>query len=129
MGFTPTGEIMKTKNRLQALPRALMHVLLAGLVSFGLFSVASADDGPPKATSVAPAPRAQTSPAADHCTADEPPAPAGLLGLPGLPSDLVVAADASCGAGFTLTRCSCNFGCRPTNISPQNFCKFYLCGP
>lgn len=122
-----TANRLNTGNRLQALPRALLQVLLVGLVSLGLFSVASADDGPTKATSVAPAARPQTSPAADRCTADEQPAPADVLVLS--PGDSAVPADASCGNGYTLTKCSCNFGCRPTNISPQNFCKFYLCGP
>jgi hypothetical protein len=118
---------MKTENRLQTLPRALMHVLLAGLVSLGLFSVASADDGSTKATPVAPAARPQTSQAEDHCAADEQPDPAGLLALS--PSASAVPADASCGPGYTVTYCGrCGSGCRPTNLSPQNFCKFYLCG-
>jgi hypothetical protein len=122
-----TANRLNTGNRLQALPRALLQVLLAGLVSLGLFSVASADDGPTKATSVAPAARPQTSPAADHCTADEQPAPADVFVLS--PSDSAVPADAFCGPGSTLTKCSCNMGCRPQNISPQNFCRFFLCGP
>jgi len=117
---------MKSENRLQSLPRALMHVLIVGLVSLGLFSVASADDGSTKATSVAPAARPQTSQAADHCAADAKPAPADVLTLS--PSASAVPADASCGSGYTLTYCSCGNGCRPQNLSPQNFCKFYLCG-
>jgi hypothetical protein len=121
-----TGNRLNTGNRLPALPRALLQVLLAGLVSLGLFSVASADDGPAKATSVAPAARPQTSQAADRCTADEPAAPAGVLVLS--PGESAVPFDAHCGNGFTLTQCSCGNGCRPTGLSPQNFCKFYLCG-
>jgi hypothetical protein len=121
-----TANRLKTGNRLQALPRALLQLLLVGLVSLGLFSVASADDGSTKATSAAPAARPQTSPAADHCTANEQPAAADVFVLS--PSDAAVPADASCGAGYTLTRCACNIGCRPQNISPQNYCRFYLCG-
>jgi len=121
-----TANRLNTGNRLPALPRALLQVLLVGLVSLGLFSVASADDGATKATSVAPAARPQTSPAADHCTANEQPAPADVLVLS--PSESAVRLDASCGGTFTLTQCSCGNGCRPQGISPQNFCKFYLCG-
>jgi hypothetical protein len=117
---------MKTKNRLQVLPRALIHVLLAGLVSLGLFSVASADDGPTQATAVAPAARPQVSQAADHCVADAQPTLAGLLALS--TSNSAPPSDRFCGNGFTLTQCSCGNGCRPQNLSPQNFCRFFLCG-
>ena len=122
---------MNTRTRFSLLLRASLGVLF---VSLGLYSTAFADRNIAQADPVAhaaaaePMLRAAPAPATSDTqqwNGQESTPAATLLGLP-LPSD-ANQTQLTCGSGTVLTHCSCGDGCRPTNLSPQNFCRFYWC--
>jgi len=119
----------------------LLRVSLGVLfLSLGLFSAASADRNVAtvipaiKAAKASPAPAAATElvvPAAQSQAAVSKPQQCGQDAAPSAESVLSLSApQVTCGSGTALTCCSCGCGCRPSNISPQNFCRFFFCpGP
>lgn len=111
----------------------LLRLTLGALfVSVGLYSVAFADRGlarPTPAVQAAPArieqSRAKPAPAAEMSQLDEA-QPATLLGLPAPGGEATPMA--SCPSGQAWTCCSCGIcDCRPSSISPLNFCKNWVC--
>jgi hypothetical protein len=124
---------MKTSNVVKVLLRASLCVFLAGLVSLGLFSVASADRGPVQASYAAPAasPAPAATPAQPQASqADDQQCPSDDAAQAPAASALELSTQIGtnpCGSGASYTCCSCGCACREDGISPQNFCKFYLC--
>ena len=112
--------------------KLLLRISLAALavlaVTVGVFSAASADQDV-----------AAISPAADQvgAVADLPVAVEARdqLRLIDEPTSTAVTpmseatTQATCRSGYAWTCCSCGCGCRPSGISPLNWCKFYWCPP
>jgi hypothetical protein len=108
-------------------PKSVLMWIAAGIlfVSVGLFTIAATDQqamaaGPPASSISEPAePQVQSETPAG----DEQPCSAEAAEQQSTPSEAAIPMDAICGPGASWTCCRCGgCGCRPTNISPTNWC-------
>lgn len=111
-------------------PKTVLMWIAAGIlfVSVGLFTIAATDGqamaaGPASSITESATESAEPRVQPETSAGDEQPCRPEAAEQQSTSSEAAIPMDAICGPGYSWTVCPCGgFGCRPTNISPRNWC-------